>query len=98
MIILTDAEYKRRIEEARQQGWKERCEVSERDEFRESLRRAIRESRQDFDRQIRMLTDAMVKAGMEDPFAPPKRDGPCTVGTAADGSPIVHTPAGVPGY
>lgn len=86
MIILTDAEYKRRIEEARQQGWKDRCEVSERDAFRESLWRAIRESRQDTDRQIEALTKTLVKAGViEDPFEPPKCSGSCAT-------------AGTPGY
>ena len=79
MRILTEAEYERRLEEARQEGWNKRCEVSERDEFRESLWRTIRESRHDMDRQIETLTRTLVKAGLiEDPFEPPKCDGSCT--------------------
>ncbi len=72
MKIMTDAEYARRLEEARQQGWKDRCDAAERDEFRESLWRAIRESRQDIDRQIMALREALHKAGIEDPLEPRK--------------------------
>ena len=72
MIILTDAEYKRRIEEARQQGWKERSDMVDRDQFQETIWKAIQETRKDLDRQIRAICDALVKTGMEDPLALPK--------------------------
>lgn len=73
MRILTEAEYERRLEQARQEGWNKRCDLNNQDEFRESLWRAIRETRQDVDRQIETLTKSLVKAGViEDPFEPPK--------------------------
>ena len=83
MIILTDAEYKRRIEDAKQQGWKEHSALQERDQFQETIWKAIRETRQDFDRQIQMLAKVMVKAGMEDPFVP-KDSGPCVCANPGD--------------
>lgn len=74
MRILTEAEYERRLEQARMKGREETAERLNRDrmdnDFREDIWRAVRESRQDFDRQIRALVIEMKKAGMEDPFEP----------------------------
>lgn len=74
MRILTEAEYQRRIEEARMKGCEEASkrifEDQRNNEFRDDVWRAVRESRQDFDRQIRALVIEMKKAGMEDPFEP----------------------------
>lgn len=80
MRIMTEAEYERRLEAARQEGWTKRCEAIERDRFREDLWSSLREMRQDLDRQIRAMNKAMVKAGIEDPFEPKGAccDGTCT--------------------
>lgn len=79
MKILTDAEYERRLEKAREEGWNKRCDLNNQDEFRDSIWRAIRESRQDLDRQIMALREALHKAGIEDPTEPQKT---CSFGTA----------------
>jgi hypothetical protein len=85
MRILTEAEYERRMEQARMKGYEEAADKILRDrrdnDFREDIWRAVRESRQDFDRQIRALVIEMKKAGMEDPFEPKVAcscDGSCT--------------------
>lgn len=75
MRILTEAEYQRRLDKARAEGWQDRCKENEDREFRESLWTALRETRQDLDRQIMALREALNKAGIEDPTEPKKACG-----------------------
>lgn len=93
MRILTEAEYQRRIEEARLKGYEEasnRIKKEERDNvFREDVWRAVRESRNDFDRQIRELVITLKKVGIPDPFEP---KAVCGCGDC------VPTTTGGPGY
>ena len=106
MRILTEAEYERRLEEARLKGYEEAAEQIRRDQrendFREDIWRAIRDIREDTDRKTRMILMELEKLGIHDPFEPPKYTGTCveksttvakgtTIGTAPDGSPIVYT-------
>lgn len=74
MRILTEAEYERRLEQARMKGYEEAAEQIRRDQrendFREDIWRAVMETRQDLDRQIRALRDVMKASGMPDPFEP----------------------------
>ena len=89
MRILTEAEYERRLEQARMKGYEEAAEQIRRDQrendFREDLWRAIRETRQDLNRQIRALRDVMKASGMPDPFEPPKMSCTCAPGPGDPG-------------
>lgn len=74
MRILTEAEYERRLEQARMKGYEDAANQFHKDQrandFREDIWRAVRESRQDFDRQIMALREALRNAGIKDPTEP----------------------------
>ena len=90
MKILTEAEYERRLEKARNEGYERRCEELRRDAMQDDFWRAIRDNRQSLDRAIMELRERMNRAGIPDPFEPKVACSNC--------SESVPTTPGVPGY